>query len=204
MFDIASQFLALFLGFLMVYGYPALFLVCFIAAAIFPLPATTLVVAASALASQGYFTIAGVATTALLGNIAGDVCILFLVRRYGAAVLHRVGLGRVFRARSYHALQTYIYTFPLSIVFFSRFMTEANSVANVLAGLTRLPLRTYFSAEVSGQVAYVVLFVAIGYMLGASWESNTSMLLYVGLSVASFGLVMHSIEYLLFYRKRKA
>jgi membrane protein DedA with SNARE-associated domain len=203
MTDIASQILAWLLSVLMVYKYFALFTVGFIAAAVFPLPATTLLVAASAFASQGYFNIYAVIATTFAANILGDIAGLFLSRLYGEKFIRAVRLGKVLDSKKYHDFRKYILSKPLMLVFFTRFMTEANSVVNVIAGLTRMPLRRYFPPEIAGQILYIALCVSGGWYLGETWEDNISLVSRGAMFVIALGVFFNVVQFLLFkYRKK--
>ena len=81
-----SNFVALLLSFLLLYKYWALFAVIFVAAVLVPLPTNSVLLAAGAFASQGYFSFWLSLAVAVGANIAGDCFDYFLARRYGRRV----------------------------------------------------------------------------------------------------------------------
>lgn len=191
-----------FLSFLLLYKYGALFIIAFVAALAIPIPASTTLLAAGAFASQGYLQLEWVITAALLGNVAGDVTGYVLAQRYGEEVLHRLGFGRVLRARRYHQLKGYIYNYPEPLIFITRFLTEAGPAVNILAGLSKVPVRTFILFDVLGEVSYVLLNALLGYSLGTQWEQSTGFLIKVAITVIPIGLTINLIQILIFRRRR--
>jgi membrane-associated protein len=197
-----TNFVGAFLSFVLLYKYIALFLIAYVAALAIPFPASTTLAAAGAFASQGYMNIYGVLLTALAANIGGDMTSYFIARQYGERVLRKIGFGRLLRSKAYARMSEYISDFPRSLIFFTRFLTEAGPAVNVLSGLTQLPLKTFIPFDVIGETSYVLLFGLTGYFLGNQWENNIGFAAKVGLAVVALGASFNLIQYLL-YRKRK-
>ena len=190
------------LSFLLLYGYPALFVVAFFAAAFVPLPSSTLLVAASAFSAEGYLNIIAVFFTSLAGNVLGDLTGYYVFSRFGRKAFRTVGLGRIERSRRFAALEEYFRTYPRTLIFFSRFMTEVNALVNFLSGLSDVPFRTFITFELMGQTLYVLAYSSAGHYLGSAWQGNIGMLKWGALGIFTIGVIINVIQSRL-YKKRK-
>ena len=190
------------LSFLLLYGYLAIFVVAFFAAAIAPLPASTLLVAASAFSAEGYLNIVAVFFTSLAGNVLGDLTGYFVFERYGRKAFRAVGLGKLERSRRFAALEDYFRTYPRTLIFFSRFMTEVNALVNALSGLSDVPFRTFITFELMGQTLYVLAYSSAGHYLGSAWQDHLSALKWGALGIFMVGVITNLAQSRL-YRKRK-
>lgn len=200
--SIISSFLGSFFSFILLYKYTALFLISYIGAAIGFVPTSTSLASAAAFASQGYLNLWGVMAVALIGNVAGDATGYILARLYAENVLARIGFRKVLESKAYHNLKNYVFDYPQSVIYFSRFMTEIDSAVNLLAGLAQVPATTYFFFEVTGEGTYVVLYSLAGYFLGSQWQNNLGFFTMFGLAIFSLGVVLNTFQYIL-YRKRR-
>ncbi len=191
-----------FLSFLLLYKYGALFIIAFVAALAFPIPASTTLLAAGGFASQGYLELKWVIVAAVSANVLGDVVGYVLARRYGEAAINHVGFGRLLRSKRYGQLKRYICDYPESLIYFTRFLTEAGPGVNILSGLSGVPLRTFLVFDVLGEISYVLLNVFLGYSLGTQWEQSTGFLMKVALTVVPVGITINLMQVLLFRRRR--
>ncbi|MEI6378217.1 MAG: DedA family protein [Candidatus Falkowbacteria bacterium] len=189
--------LGLFLTYLLLYKYLALFLLVAVAALGVPLPASMLLVAAGAFAVQGYFDIKFVLLAAFLGCVLGDSVGYGLSSRYGQAVLIRIGLGRIFRSRRYLAIEKIFDMHSGKIIFLSRFLVSSVGPAvNVLSGIAWIKARRFYLAMISGEAVYVLMYCTVGYVLGSEWEEIINILenlgVIIGLSVLlGLGLIYY-------------
>lgn len=192
-----------FLTFLLLYKYQALFSITVVAAFLLPLPASTTIAAAGAFASQGYLNLPLVLLVAFLGNVLGDAAGYLIARRYGIPVLKKIGFERLMRSHRYHMLQDYILNFPQSLIYVTRFLTQAGPAVNILAGIAGVPYRQFFLYDVLGEASYVLLYAFAGYFLGTQWEANLSFASKGAFVVISIGLVILLIQAMLYRRNRK-
>lgn len=186
------------LSFLLLYKYAALFVIGYIAALAVPIPSSTTLVAASAFASQGYFSFPLVLLTAFAANVAGDATGYLIARWYGAEFLRKIGLRRVIASKTFAKLEDYILSFPQTVIYFTRFMTEAGPAVNILSGLTKVPYRTYFLFEMLGEASYVLLYGFAGYYLGGEWENNVGFLAKGAMVIVSLGVTLNVAQWALY------
>jgi len=164
--------LAIFLSYLLIYKYLILFLVTYSAALIFPIPASAVLIAAGAFASQGYFSFEYVILFGLLGNVLGDLCGYFISYYFGREFLMRIGLKKFLSSKTFVKLEHNFVDHAWSSIFFSRFVvTGLGSAVNILSGITKIPFKKYFLYEFTGEVIYVLMLSSLGYIFGVEWKS---------------------------------
>jgi len=162
--------LATLLSYVLLYKYPAIFVITFFGAFALPLPSGSVLMAASAFAVQGYMSFPLVLLTGIAGNMAGDSSGYWLVRRYGLKVLDKMRLGGFFSKNRLDGARNQIDKHPILTIYFSRFMTGIAPAVNVVSGITRLPYKRYLLFECLGEITECSCFCAIGYIFGSNWE----------------------------------
>jgi len=150
-----------------VHGYWVVALIVGLESIGLPLPGETiLVVAAIYAASEPSFNIWVLIMVAAFGAIVGDNIGYWLGLRYGYALLLRYGdrIG-MFEARI--KLGQYLFLkHGAKVVFLGRFVALLRILAAFLAGLNRMPWRTFLSANASGGVIWAAVFGVGGYVFG--------------------------------------
>lgn len=152
---------------LLLYRYPALFLIEYTGAIIIPWPVNILLLAVGAFASHGYFNLWTSLAVAVTGNCAGDLTDYFLARRYGEPV---IGFFRLRRLRFFTQLQEELRADAAITVFTTRFAGSLSSIANFIAGLVRVPFATFFIWDLVGNVIEPAAALALGYAVGDYWS----------------------------------
>ncbi len=158
-----------FLPFLIVYKYPALFIIVFIAAFVFPLPSTWSLIIASGLAARGYMNIYAVIGIGLAANILGDNLGYFIGRLYGRKFLYQIGLGWIFKKDWFRRLQVNFKNHTGKSIFISRFVTEVGPAVNLLSGLRKIQYKKFLFYEILGEITDVLLYSLGGFIFGKAW-----------------------------------
>lgn len=158
------------LPYLLLYKYYTIFVITFVAALAFPVPPGTLLMASAAFASQGYMSFWAIVFWGSFGNILGDNLGYWLARQYGVRVLHKIGFKKILSSPRYKAVELKILRRPGFFILVTRFEVFSNLAGNIIAGLARVPYRTYLAYEAFGEIAQVLLYASIGYFIGENWE----------------------------------
>lgn len=185
------------LPFILLYKYWALFGITFFTALALPIPPGTLIMASAAFAYNGYFNFGWVLVVAILGNILGDNAGYWIAREYGISIFKKIGLSRVLDSRRYRRIQAVIRKRPGLIIFISRFEVVTNLSVNLIAGLGRVPYRTYLLYEVIGEILQVTLYSTIGYVFANSWHQVSTIIGKVLFAIVAVGILVA----FLFWRK---
>jgi membrane protein DedA with SNARE-associated domain len=176
--------------YLLLYKYVTIFLIAFFAAFIVPVPSGSILMAASAFASFGYFNLFWVIIISIIGNILGDNLGYWVARIYGKEVLSKIGFRKVLESRVLKNIENEFNKRPGFIVFASRFEVLSTLSVNLLSGLSKTSYKKYFLHESFGSVAQVCVYSLLGYLFADNWESvNTAIgqfSLLIGLAVILF------------------
>ena len=190
------------ISFLLAYRYFSLFLITFLAAFIFPLPSNLSVMTAASFTTQGLYNIYFVILVALAGNVAGDLSMYFLARRYGRQTLEKISIfKRLFNSSKYDYYVKKIEVYAPVTIIVSRFVTEVNPLVNIICGVVRMPFSRYFIYELFGEILDVLTFALVGYFLGLQGLSiiqTTLLLLFV---VVCMWLIISLIRKYIVYNK---
>jgi membrane-associated protein len=165
---------AFFLDALQQYGYPALWLVVFAAAAGAPISGSFLLFAAGAFAAFGDFSLFILFPVALSAAVLGDNLGYFLGWRIGTPVLiwlERQKRFRFFSPRSLARGRAYFKRRTGWAVFITRFLIVVlGGPINFLAGTERYAYRKFLFWDISGQVLSVLISLGLGYVFATSWR----------------------------------
>ena len=180
-----------FLTGIVAYGAPALSVALLLGAVGLPVPCAMLLLAAGAFVGQGALDWTPLISLALVGVVAGDSGSYCLGRCAGPLLVKRV--------EKTSAWQTAKATFERRggvAVFLTRFLlTPLATPTNLIAGGSRYPYRRFLLFTIVGEVIWVGLYGALGYLFADSWEllndlvGNLSGVL-VGVVVLAAGGVM--------------
>jgi membrane-associated protein len=150
------------LGWLSMYGLPALFAILVIASAGVPFPVTLLLIAAGSFVEQGELKLWPVLMLSSAGAIVGDQ-IGYCVGRYGGRRLVRRITDRVGGAERVKHAEAFTKHWGGLGIFLSRWLvTPLGPWLNLTSGITAYPWPRFFFWDVLGEVLWVVLYVMLG------------------------------------------
>jgi membrane protein DedA with SNARE-associated domain len=156
---------------LLVYRYPALFLITFAGSLGFPVPAGPATMASAAFAAQGYFSLFWVMVVGSLGNILGDITMYWLVRKFGRRVLLFLHLKKLADSPLLVDTEKTANAYKAPVILLSRFQVQATAIVNIIAGLGKMDFRRFFILVIIGEVAQMAFYVTIGYLFSDTWQS---------------------------------
>lgn len=196
---------AFFLSALQHYGYPALWLIVFVAAAGAPISGSLLLFAAGAFAAFGDFNIAILFGVALSAAVMGDNLGYYIGRRVGSPVLEWIARQKRFRLFTSQTLErSRIYFRERAgwTIFVTRFLIVVlGGAINFLAGVEDYPYRKFLFWDVSGQILGAIITLGLGYISGESWEevaslfgAFSSLLLALLVAIAIVAVIMRKLR----------
>lgn len=171
-----SLFLSALLNILQSYGYPALWLSIFIAAAGVPLPIALVLLAAGAFSALGDFNVVILALIATSASVAGD-CFSYLIGRLvGSKALQWLEQSkpgkRFIPPNAIARSRLYFKRRGGWAIFLSRFLFSAlGGIINLLAGTELFPFRYFLVCDITGETLGAVIPLALGFAFGASWNA---------------------------------
>lgn len=165
---------AFFLSALQHYGYPALWVIVFAAAAGAPISGSLLLFAAGAFAAFGDFNLAILFLVALSAAVLGDNLGYYIGRRVGSPLLSWFGRQKRFRLFSSQTLIRALEYFRRRTgwaIFVTRFLIVVlGGPINFLAGVEQYPYRKFLFWDISGQFLGAVITLGLGFLSAESWE----------------------------------
>lgn len=131
----------------------------------FFLPGDSLLFTAGLLASQGYFDFwllwAGCIFYAILGDSVGYA----FGSRVGPALFRRED-SRFFKKAYLHKTHAFYEKYGKKTIVLARFVPVVRTFAPILAGVGRMPYRTFFAYNCMGGLLWVTLLAGLGFALG--------------------------------------
>jgi membrane-associated protein len=167
-----STFAAALLSFLLLYKYWALVVIFFFSALILPLPTSTVLLAAGAFASQGYFNFFLSLGVIVGSNMLGDYVGYFIARRYGRRAFHILHI----RVPTFiERLESFLKKHPGPTIFLTRFAGTTDVITNLLSGFGGVSLATFLLYDFLGNLASDGGLLYAGYFLGVHWQDFTGL-----------------------------
>jgi membrane protein DedA with SNARE-associated domain len=90
-------------------------------------------------------------------------------RRAGRKILYRVPFLRITPERA-GQFERFLKKHGAKAVFFARFLAILHPVTGLLAGIGKIPLRSFLAYNLAGSAAYVLTYTLLGYFFGSSWD----------------------------------
>jgi membrane-associated protein len=156
------------------YGYPALWLIVFVAAVGAPISGNLLLFAAGAFAAFGDFKLFILFPVALIAAVMGDNLGYFIGRRVGTPLLNwleRKTRFRLFSPQSIERGRAYFRRRAAWTIFITRFLIVVlGGPVNFVAGVERYPYPYFLFWDVCGQILGAVIPLGLGFLFAESWE----------------------------------
>lgn len=200
---------AFFISALQQYGYPALWLIVFVAAVGAPISGNLLLYAAGAFVAFGDFNIFILFPVALSAAVLGDNLGYFIGRWVGTPLLSWLERQRRFQFISPTTLargRAYFRRKTAWAIFISRFLIVAlGGPINLLAGIEQYPFRNFLLWDVCGQILGAAIPLILGYVFAESWEEVAGILgAFSGLFLAFLAAILLSVLLVRKIRQRRA
>ncbi len=198
-----------FISALQQYGYPALWLIVFVAAIGAPISGNVLLYAAGAFVAFGDFNIFILLPVAVSAAVLGDNIGYFIGRWVGTPLLSWFERQKRFQFISPTALargRAYFRSKTAWAIFISRFFIVAlGGPINFLAGIEQYPFRNFLLWDVCGQILGAAIPLSLGYIFAESWEEVAGILgAFSGLFLAFLATILLSVLLVRKIRQRRA
>src|ERR671931_1783285 len=132
-------------------------------------PGETAMLLGGFLAYQGRASLAVMMAAGALGAVVGDQ-IGYQIGRVAGAPLKRSRLGRRVGQDRWAKGEAYLRAKGGRAVFLGRFVGVLRALVPALAGMSRMPYRTFLPWNAAGGIIWAPAFVLLGYLAGSSWR----------------------------------
>lgn len=201
----ASDVTALLVHLVARYGLAVVFLGVGVESLGIPVPGETVLVIASAAATRGHLSLWAVAAAAWVAAVAGDNIGYWIGRRYGRRLVRLPVAGRLYSAERMSRAERLFERWGWIAVFLGRFVALLRILAGPLAGMHRMPWRTFLLANAAGAAVWVGAMTAVGMLVGANLDRALRLVSRGGL-VGLGTVVLAAAGYLLLraWRRRRS
>lgn len=183
------------------YGYLFLFIVVAAESLGVPVPGETALVTAAAYAALGHLDIYTVVLTGAAAAILGDTGGYWIGYSGGIAVVRR--WGGILHVNESHITRAHAFfdRHGGKTVFIGRFIAILRTWAAALAGVARMPYRSFLFFNATGGILWAALFGTLGYVFGRNLpkldhligQTSLALALLVALLVA-LAILLHSLR----------
>ncbi|ABL81569.1 MULTISPECIES: DedA family protein [unclassified Nocardioides] len=182
MTGIVEHLLALpvWLGLLVVFALPALESSAFVG---FVFPGEIAVLLGGVAAGQGHLPLAAVLGAAIGGAAVGDAVGYLVGQRWGRRILDST-VGRLVRAEHLDRAADLLARRGGPAVFIGRFTVALRVLVPGLAGMARMPYRTFALFNIAGAAAWASAVALAGYLAGNNWHVVEHVISGVGIGLA--------------------
>lgn len=152
----------------------------------FVLPGETAAILGGVLAFRHSVALPLVIAVVVMAAITGDSVGYEVGKRYGSRILSKPAFAR--RAPAIDKAREQLRTKGGRVVLLGRFTAFLRAVTPGLAGIARMPYRTFFAWNAAGGIIWGTGFVSFGYLAGAGYpklEKYAGYLSYLVLAVAA-------------------
>ena len=159
----------------------------------FVLPGETAAILGGVLAFRHSVALSLMIAVVVLAAITGDSVGYEVGKQYGARILSKPAFAR--RAPAIDKAREQLRTKGGRVVLLGRFTAFLRAVTPGLAGIARMPYRTFFAWNAAGGVIWGTGFVSLGYLAGAGYpklERYAGYLSYLVLAVAAATVALAS------------
>jgi membrane-associated protein len=161
-----------FLGWIGPWSYLVIFIcVTLECAAVFFLPAETLVVIGGFFAAHGQLDLAKFIVVVLTGSVLGFSLGFKLGRRFGRAKIVAYGRWIGLEEKHFQRVDAFFARYGAAAVVLGRFTSVMRAFVSLAAGFSTMSFRRFFFFNVVGGVLWSVGFALLGYFVGENWST---------------------------------
>ncbi len=128
-----------------------------------PLPEDITLLASGYLAAEGIITLPGAMLVCTAGVLIGDSLIFAIGWHYGAQALSSPGIRTFFTPKRMDRGQGYFLEYGKKVVFFGRFIAGMRAPIFLIAGILKMPYRTFILLDGIGALLSVPLLTWLGW-----------------------------------------
>jgi membrane protein DedA with SNARE-associated domain len=152
------------------YGYGAVFACLFLGIVGLPLPDEWLLVFTGYLIWRGRFHPVGGVLVAFCGSTCGITLSYTIGRTLGLRFVHRYGRWVHITEEHTRRVHDWFNRVGHWVLFFGYFVPGVRHFTAIVAGASKLELRSFAGYAWSGGLLWVCTFISIGYFLGEQWQ----------------------------------
>jgi len=183
-------------------GYWGIFLLMFLESTFFPFPSEIIMIPAGYLAYKGEMNVYIVVLVGILGSVAGALFNYYLAVHFGRAFILRYGKYFFIKEETLDKLEAFFTKHGELSTFNGRLIPGIRQLISLPAGLARMNIAKFSFYSGLGAGIWVIVLVALGYLLGSKEELINEYLQNATL-IALVCVVLITIFYAIRHKRRK-
>lgn len=183
-------------------GYWGIFLLMFLESTFFPFPSEIVMIPAGYLAFKGEMNLYMVVLAGIFGSVAGALFNYYLAMHFGRKFILRYGRYFFIKEETLDKLEDFFNKHGELSTFNGRLIPGIRQLISLPAGLARMNLIKFTFYSALGAGIWVVVLVALGYLLGSN-EALISEHLQTATLIALLCVVLITLFYVIRHKRRK-
>ena len=183
-------------------GYWGIFLLMFLESTFFPFPSEIIMIPAGYLAYKGEMNVYIVVLVGILGSVAGALFNYYLAMHFGRKFILKYGKYFFIKEETLDKLEAFFTKHGDLSTFNGRLIPGIRQLISLPAGLARMNIAKFSLYSGLGAGIWVIVLVALGYLLGSNEELISEYLKSATL-IALISVVFITIFYVVRNRRRK-
>ncbi len=183
-------------------GYTGIFLLMFLESTFFPFPSEIVMIPAGYLAYKGEMNLYLAIASGIFGSVAGALFNYYFAIYFGRKFLLRYGRYFFVKEKTLQKLETFFQKHGELSTFNGRLIPGIRQLISLPAGLARMNVAKFALYTALGAGIWVVVLVALGYLLG-SQEELISEYLRSATLIALICVLLITIFYIVRYKRRE-
>jgi len=183
-------------------GYWGIFLLMFLESTFFPFPSEIIMIPAGYLAYKGEMNIYIVILVGIVGSLGGALLNYYLAKSLGRKLVLKYGKYFFIKEQTLDKLDTFFSKHGEISTFTGRLIPGIRQLISLPAGLARMNIATFSFYTSLGAGIWVVILVAVGYLVGSN-EALISEYLKSATLIALVSVLFITIFYIIRYKRRK-
>jgi len=183
-------------------GYWGIFLLMFLESTFFPFPSEIIMIPAGYLAYKGEMNVYLVVLTGIAGSVGGALFNYYLAMHFGRAFILRYGKYFFIKEETLDKLETFFLKHGELSTFNGRLIPGIRQLISLPAGLARMNIATFSFYSALGAGIWVIVLVALGYLLGSN-EELISEYLQTATVITLISVILITIFYIVRNKRRQ-
>ena len=183
-------------------GYGGIFLLMFLESTFFPFPSEIIMIPAGYLAYEGEMNVLMVVFVGILGSVVGALFNYYIAKYFGRAFILRYGKYFFIKEETLDKLEAFFTKHGELSTFNGRLIPGIRQLISLPAGLARMSVAKFSFYTALGAGIWVVVLVALGYLLGSN-EALISQYLKSATLIALISVVLLTIFYIVRNKRHK-
>jgi len=183
-------------------GYWGIFLLMFLESTFFPFPSEIIMIPAGYLAFKGEMNVYMVVFVGILGSVLGALFNYYLAMHFGRKFILKYGKYFFIKEETLDKLEAFFLKHGEVSTFNGRLIPGIRQLISLPAGLARMNIAKFSLYSALGAGIWVIVLVALGYLLGSN-EELISEYLHTATLITLASVAFITIFYIVRNKRRK-